>query len=80
MEKVAGKERVILSRAITSAEDFSFFSEKIPSFYFFIGGKPLGKHISETADHHTPEFYIDESGMLLGVKTFIQMSLDYLNE
>ena len=34
---------------------------------------------TEAFPHHTPDFYIDESGMLLGVKTFIQLSLDYLN-
>jgi amidohydrolase len=34
---------------------------------------------TESFPHHTPDFYIDESGMLLGVKAFIQLSLDYLN-
>lgn len=78
-EKAAGKDNVYIINAITGAEDFSFFSLKIPGLYFFVGGKPIDQPLSETADHHTPDFYIDESGMLLGVKTFIQLSLDYLN-
>jgi amidohydrolase len=78
-EKAAGKDNVHIINAITGAEDFSFFSLKIPGLYFFVGGKPVNRPLSEIADHHTPDFYIDESGMLLGVKTFIQLSLDYLN-
>jgi amidohydrolase len=79
-EKAAGKDNVHIIKAITGAEDFSFFSEKIPGLYFFVGGKPIDQPLNETASHHTPDFYIDESGMLLGVKTFIQMSIDYLNK
>lgn len=78
-EKAAGKENVHLIKAITGAEDFSFFQKEIPGLYFFLGGKPLDVPVEEAASHHTPDFYIDESGLLLGVKTFIQLSLDYLN-
>lgn len=73
--KAAGKENVLFMEATTGAEDFSFFQEKVPGFYFFLGGKPLQK--AATA-HHTPDFYIDESGLLLGVKSFTQIVFDYL--
>ena len=76
-EAAAGKNNVILMKAITGAEDFSFFQQEIPGLYFFLGGMAPGE--TEAFPHHTPDFYIDESGMLLGVKTFIQLSLDYLN-
>ncbi len=76
-EKAAGKKNVIITKAITGAEDFSFFQKEIPGLYFFIGGKAKGD--TQSFPHHTPDFFIDESGMLLGVKTFIQMSIDYLN-
>jgi len=79
-EKAAGKDNVHVIKAITGAEDFSFFQKEVPGVYFFIGGKSKNIPASEVASHHTPDFYIDESGMLLGVKTFIQMSLDYLNK
>ncbi|MCO4821888.1 MAG: amidohydrolase [Flavobacteriaceae bacterium] len=78
LEEAAGKEHVINMKAITGAEDFSFFQKEIPGLYFFLGGKSPGK--SEAFPHHTPDFFIDESGMILGVKAFIQLSLDYLNE
>ena len=80
LQEAAGADSVFEIKAITGAEDFSFFQKEVPGVYFFLGGKPLDVPVGESAPHHTPDFYIDESGMLLGVKTFIQMSLDYLNE
>lgn len=77
LEKAAGKDNVHIIKAITGAEDFSFFQEKIPGLFFFLGGMTPGTE--EAFPHHTPDFYIDESGILLGVKTFIQLSIDYLN-
>lgn len=78
LEKVAGKDHVELVKATTGGEDFSYFQEEVPGFYFFLGGKPLDA--TEPAPHHTPDFFIDESGMLLGVKTMSQIAIDYLNQ
>jgi amidohydrolase len=78
LQKVAGKQNVILAKATTGGEDFSFFQEEVPGFYYFLGGKPLDS--KEPAPHHTPDFFIDESGMLLGVKTMAQLAIDYLNQ
>ncbi|WP_438711875.1 amidohydrolase [Aquimarina muelleri] len=77
IQGVAGKENVLLSKATTGGEDFSYFQEVVPGFYFFLGGKTPGS--KEAAPHHTPDFYIDESGLLLGVKVMSQLTLDYLN-
>ncbi|TDN86417.1 amidohydrolase [Salegentibacter sp. 24] len=78
LQKVAGKQNVILAKATTGGEDFSFFQEEVPGFYYFLGGKPLDS--KKPAPHHTPDFFIDESGMLLGVKTMAQLAIDYLNQ
>ncbi|CAL2087143.1 amidohydrolase [Tenacibaculum sp. 190524A05c] len=77
LQNMAGKDNVKLIKAITGAEDFSFFQKEIPGFYFFLGGKTKGN--KNPYPHHTPDFQIDESGMLLGVKTMTQLTLDYLN-
>ena len=77
LQKVAGEENVDLMKATTGGEDFSFFQEKVPGFYFFLGGMPEG---AEPTRHHTPGFFIDESGLLLGVKSMTQLTLDYLNQ
>jgi amidohydrolase len=78
LEAVAGKENVLLTPAVTGAEDFSFYQEKIPGLYFFLGGAPKGKPISETAPHHTPDFYIDEGGFVLGMKAMSELTIDYM--
>jgi amidohydrolase len=78
LQAVAGKNKVLLTPAVMGAEDFSFYQDKIPGLYFFIGGAPKGKAITETAPHHTPDFYIDESGFLLGVKTMANLTVDYM--
>ncbi len=77
LQNIAGKDNVELVKATTGGEDFSFFQEVVPGFYFFLGGQTPGN--TESAPHHTPDFYIDESGMLLGVKVMSQLALDYLN-
>ncbi|MGJ8732206.1 MAG: amidohydrolase [Cellulophaga sp.] len=78
MQRVAGEKNVHLTKATTGGEDFSYFQEVVPGFYFFLGGMTPGN--KEAYPHHTPDFKIDDAGMLLGVKTLTEMSLDYLNK
>ena len=78
LQATAGKENVILAKATTGAEDFSAFQEKIPGLFIFVGGMPKGKKPDEVAPHHTPDFFIDDSGMKLGVKTLTNLTLDYM--
>ena len=80
IQRIAGTENVIEIDAITGAEDFSFFQQKVPGLYFFLGGKALDVQPEDAAGHHTPDFLLDESGFVLGVKTLASLSLDYLNQ
>jgi amidohydrolase len=77
--KAAGEENVVEVRPITGAEDFSYFAEKVPSLFFFIGGKQPGVDPSRVFPHHTPDFWIDERGMKTGIKAFCNLVFDYLN-
>ncbi len=77
LQKIAGTENVITMNATTGGEDFSYFQEIVPGFYFFLGGMTPGN--TSYYPHHTPDFLIDDSGLLLGVKAMTQLSLDYLN-
>lgn len=78
MQKVAGSENVQLRKAVTGGEDFSYFQKEVPGFFFFLGG--MTPENTTPYPHHTPDFIIDESGMLLGVKTMTEMSLNYLRQ
>ncbi len=78
LRRVAGEENVNAVPLTMGAEDFSYFSREIPSFYFRLGGKPVGVPVAETEAHHTPGFFIDESGLHLGVSGMLAVALDYL--
>lgn len=77
LEKAAGTENVSEMEWTTGAEDFSYFGEKAPAFFFFVGGMPKGKDPKETAAHHTPDFYLDDSRLDVGVKSFCNLVFDY---
>jgi amidohydrolase len=77
LEAAAGKANVLETEWTTGAEDFSFYGEKAPSFFFFLGGMPKGKNKKDAAPHHTPDFFIDDSKLDVGVKAFCQLVLDY---
>jgi amidohydrolase len=79
LERTAGKENVVLIDAITGAEDFSFFANEVPGLFLFVGGKPLDVPSDVSVSHHTPDFYVDESGMKLGVRTLLNLTLDYMD-
>jgi amidohydrolase len=72
----AGEENVHNVPAVTGAEDFSFFAQKVPGLYFFTGGKDPEK---VAYPHHTPDFYIDERGLITGVKAMAYLAVDYMN-
>ena len=77
LSKVAGAENVFESNWTTAAEDFSFYGEKAPTFFFSLGGMEKGKKPSEVGGHHTPDFYLDESGFINGVKAFCNLVFDF---
>jgi amidohydrolase len=77
LETAAGKANVSESTWTTGAEDFSFYGEVAPSFFFNLGGMPAGMDPKNAAPHHTPDFYIDDSKLDVGVKAFCNIVFDY---
>ena len=77
LQNLAGEDNVELVKATTGGEDFSFFQEEVPGFYFFLGG--MTPENTTPYPHHTPDFMIDDAGMQLGVKSLTQLAIDYLN-
>ncbi len=77
--RVAGDSNVKLIKASTGAEDFSFFANEVPGFFFRLGGMPIEDHPNKGFSHHTPDFYVDDSGLLLGVRAMSNLVVDYMN-
>lgn len=78
LKKVAGSG-VVEMDLLTISEDFSFFSNEVPGFYFFVGSTPVGDDAQTAPSNHSPKFFLDESALPLATRALLQVSLDYLN-
>ena len=78
LKKSAGKNNVILNNAKTLAEDYAYYLNEIPGFMFELGAYNTNEK-REAPPHHTPDFFIDDNSMLLGVKVMTNLALDFLD-
>lgn len=76
--KLATNGNVNEEHAVTGAEDFAFFQEKVPGLYFFVGAKPSDIDPAKMPSHHTPDFMIDERGFLTGLKAMLDVTTGYM--
>jgi amidohydrolase len=60
------------------AEDFSFYQQKVPGLFFWLGTRPVNQTAEQAASNHSPLFYVDESGLELGVRALAHVAVDYL--
>jgi len=78
LQQSAGKENVKLKPPVTGGEDFAFYQQKIPGLFIALGGMPKGGDPKTAPSHHTPDFFIDESGLKLGVQAMANLAIDYM--
>lgn len=77
LEKTSAGNKVVTTSLITGAEDFSYFAREIPGLFFFVGAVPVGKDPATYPSNHSPFFDTDESALKVGVRSLIQLTLDY---
>ncbi|MCW8125921.1 M20 family metallopeptidase [Microbulbifer halophilus] len=78
LREVAGDKRVLEVPKVTGAEDFSFFAQEVPGFYYFLGVTPEGEDPATAASNHSPRFYVDESALQVGTEAITRLALDYM--
>ncbi len=78
LQRAAGVENVKITLPVTMAEDFSFFQQKVPGFFFFLGAYPADMKLDKQPTHHTADFMIDEKALTTGVKALINLTMDYM--
>jgi amidohydrolase len=78
LERVAGKNHLVVSQKITGSEDFSFYQHVVPGLFFFVGVTPPSQDPASAAPNHSPLFYIDEAGLPLGVRALAHVAVDWL--
>ena len=69
---------IFTMNATLGAEDFSFYQQKAPGLFFFLGTRPRNVTAEEAASNHSPLFYVDESGLGLGIRAMAHVAIDYL--
>lgn len=78
LRRVYGFNNLLKAERITGAEDFSFFQEKVPGLFFFIGGRPRDIPEEDAIPNHSPLFYVDEDALVYGVRAMSSLAVDYL--
>jgi len=78
LEHLVAPGQLIETTPQTVAEDFSFYQQQIPGLFVFVGVRKPGASKDEYAPNHSPRFKVDESGLGLGVKTLLNLTLDYM--
>jgi amidohydrolase len=76
LQRAAGADQVVEALPITPSEDFAYFSERIPGFYFFLGVYKPG--VEQAAPNHNPNFFVNEDSLAVGVRALTAVTLDYL--
>jgi amidohydrolase len=78
LRRIAGAESVHVAPQVTGAEDFSFYTRAAPGVFFWLGVTPADKDPAQMAPNHSPRFFLDDSGLKLGVRALAHLAVDYL--
>ncbi|MCA1585661.1 MAG: amidohydrolase [Acidobacteria bacterium] len=78
LSRVAGADRARVGPLTGTAEDFSYFQQKVPGLFFFLGVTPPDQDPAKAAQNHSPLFVADESALPVGVKALTNLALDYM--
>jgi amidohydrolase len=78
LARAVGAQHVIEVPRETGAEDFSYFAEKVPGFFFFVGATPRERDLSTTPANHSPRFFVDEDALQVGLRALLYATVDYL--
>jgi len=78
LRRVAGAKAMPDMNPVTPSEDFSYYQEKVPGVFFFLGVTPKGTPAADIYANHSPRFFADEAALITGVRAMSNMAVDYL--
>jgi amidohydrolase len=78
LRRVVGEKDLRVASLTGTAEDFSFFGQRAPGMFVFLGVTPRDQDHTKVAQNHSPLFFADESALPVGVRVMTNLALDYL--
>jgi amidohydrolase len=79
LARVAGPGRAYVAPPLLGAEDFSYFANRVPGLYFFLGIVPDGTDPGSAPSNHSPLFFADEAALPVGVRALAHLAADFLH-
>ncbi len=79
LKRIGGDGGSRPQQRVMVAEDFSYFQEKVPGLFYFVGVTPRDQDMAAAAPNHSPRFHIDESGLLQGARSLAALAVDFLS-
>lgn len=80
LRRVVGADRVITLPLQMGSEDFSYYADQVPGFFYYVGVTPPGPDVARAATNHSPLFYIDEPALAVASRTLVNVAVDYLQK
>ena len=77
LERAAGGDAALNERS-GAAEDVSFFLNEVPGLYFNLGIVPRDQDLAKAAPNHSPNFFLDERALVVGVRALAMVTVNYL--
>jgi len=78
LERAVGKGNVAVVPYVTASEDFAFYAQQVPAFFYFVGATPQGQDPVTAPSNHSPLFYLDEGALPVGLRSLLGVTVDYL--
>ena len=78
LQRALGAEHVRQIPLETGAEDFAYFAQRVPGFFFFVGSTPREQSLATAPANHSPLFYVDERALQVGLRAMLYVAVDYL--
>jgi amidohydrolase len=80
LERVVGPERVREIPLAPVAEDFAYYAQLVPGFYFSLGVTPSGQDPATAPPNHSPRFFVDEEALGVGLRAILHVAVAFLRD
>ncbi|HEU4430800.1 MAG TPA: amidohydrolase [Myxococcota bacterium] len=77
LERTFGAERVHDARPTTTAEDFSYFANRVPGMFVWLGARDPAVALADAAPNHSPRFLVDERALVTGVRALAELAVAF---